>query len=130
MDPVALARRGQRMAESLMVDQVRAVRLGKPVTDPVTRDVSTPETLMYEGRGKVQTWEGFQSNPDSGGQIATVQRYTVHVPVGAWDVHVGDVVDVVTATLDPLLAGRRYRVVSLLHKSLPTAYRLGVEEGL
>ncbi len=85
---------------------------------------------MYEGRGKVQTWEGFQSNPDSGGQIATVQRYTVHVPVGAWDVRIGDVIDVITATLDPLLAGRRYRVVSLLHKSLPTAYRLGVEEVL
>jgi hypothetical protein len=129
MDPVALAKRGQRMAESLMVDRVRAVRLGKPVTSP-DGDVTTPETPLYEGMGKVQTWEGVQSNPDSGGQIATVQRYTVHVPVGAWDVRIGDVIDVITATLDPLLAGRRYRVVSLLHKSLPTAYRLGVEEVL
>ena len=122
-----LARRGQRAAAALMVDRVKAVRLGTPVT-AADGSVSVPEAALYEGRGKVQTWEGFQGNPNAAGQIATTQRYTVHVPVAAWDVRIGDVVIVQSAHLDPYLDGRRYRVVALLHKSYPTAYRLGVEE--
>lgn len=115
-------------AESLMLDTCAIGDLGDPVTDPDTGEVTVPLVPEYEGRCKVQTWEAQESNPEAGGAVQTVQRYAVHIPVGAYAPSIGDVVELGTAALDPNLAGRRYRVVALLHKTLATAYRLGVLE--
>ena len=52
----------------------------------------------------------------------------MHVPVAAFVPVVGHVITITAATIAPGLVGREYRVVALLHKSLATAYRLGVEE--
>lgn len=116
------------MAESLMLDTCTAGVLGAAVTDPVTGVVTTPLTPLYEGVCKVQTYTPQESRPEVGESPRTVQRYAVHIPVGSYAPAVGHVVEIVTAALDPELAGRRYRVVALLHKTLATAYRLGVEE--
>lgn len=115
-------------AESLMLDTCTIGILGDPVTDPVTDVVTTPLDPLFTGRAKVQTWEAQESNPEAGGATMTVQRYAVHIPVGSYAPKVGHVVEITAAALDPHLAGRRYRIVALLHKTMATAYRLGVEE--
>lgn len=127
---VALAaiQRGRVLAEALMLDACTIGDLGDPATDPDTGVVTTPIDPLYTGPAKVQTWEAQESNPEAGGAVLTVQRYQVHIPVGSYAPEIGHVVEITTAALDPNLSGRRYRVVALLHKTLATAYRLGVQE--
>lgn len=115
-------------AESLMLDTCTIVRPGETVTDPETDEVTTPGPTVYTGKAKVQTYEAQESNPEAGGATMTVQRYTLHIPVGLYAPEVGDVATITAAAADANLVGRKYRVVALLHKSLATAYRLGVEE--
>ncbi|MGE9351547.1 DUF6093 family protein [Isoptericola variabilis] len=128
MTAAGVLRRGRRSAAKLMVDVVRVVRLGAQVVDPITGDLVQPEAEVYAGKAKVQTYEAQEATPAAGGHTYTVQRYAVHLPVGAYAPEVGDVVTVTAALMDPNLTGRKFRVVALLHKSLATAYRLGVEE--
>lgn len=128
MTAASAIRAGQRAALAIMTDAVTIARVGEPVTDLDTGEVVSTETEIYSGPGRIQTYEAQEANPNAGGSIWTQQRYAAHVPVGSCDPHVGDVVTVVSASIDPRLAGRRYRVVALLHKTFPTAYRLGVEE--
>ena len=116
---------GQVAAERNMVDTCTV----QPVAG-VSDSTGLPVlgTAVYTGKCKVQTYEPQESNPQAGGATYTVQRYAVHVPVGAFVPVIGHVVTITAAALDAGLVGRKYRVVALLHKSLPTAYRLGVEE--
>lgn len=116
---------GRRMAESLMVDSVSVSRPTGAV-DPITGKPVT--TVVYVGRAKVQTYEAFEKQPDLGGGTVTIQRYTIHVPVGGYVPRVHDVVTVTAATLDAQLVGRRYVVSGLLHKSYATSYRLLVDD--
>jgi hypothetical protein len=88
----------------------------------------TYSAALYTGKCKVATFEPHERSPEVGGAVVTVQRYAVHVPVGAFVPDVGQVVTITTCALDANLVGKRFRVVALLHKSLATAYRLGVEE--
>ena len=128
-DVVAATLPGLRaQAESLMLDTCMVGVLGTPATDPDTGEVVTPITELYSGRCRVQTWEAQESNPEVGGAVLTVQRYQVHIPVGSYAPDIGHVVEIQAAKLDPYLTGRRYRVSALLHKTLATAYRLGVTE--
>jgi len=112
-------------AESLMLDTCTVC----PVTG-VNESTGAPTlgTGVYTGKCKVQTSQAQEANPEAGGATFTVQRYAVHVPVGAFVPVVGHVVTITAAALDAGLVGRQYRVVALLHKSLATAYRLAVEE--
>lgn len=119
---------GRRAAERLMVDACIVRRPGETTTDPDTGEPTTPMSEVYSGQAKVQTYEAQEANPEVGEAVKTVQRYTVHVPVGSFAPEVGDVVEITAAAMDAQLVGRRYRVAALLHKSLATAYRLGVEE--
>lgn len=133
---------GRTVAVELMVDACTVGRPnGTPVTDPDTGEVTAPLAPVYpdpewpdehpwkHGPCKVQTYEAQESNPEAGGATFTVQRYAVHVPVGSFAPQTGDVVEITATEFDPNLVGRKYRVVALLHKSMATAYRLGVEEG-
>lgn len=133
---------GRALAESLMLDSCTIARLGELVTDPVTHVATPSSEQVYpdpewpirhpwkHGPCKVQTWQSQESNPEAGGATFTVQRYRVDVPVGSFVPQIGDVVMIATAALDPHLVGRKYRVVALLHKTMSTAYRLGVDEDL
>jgi hypothetical protein len=128
------------MAVAQMLDTCTIGDLGEVATDPDDGAVTTPIVPVYpdpewpddhpwkHGPCKVQTWEAQESNPEAGGAVLTVQRYAVHTPVGSFAPQIGHVVEIGTAALDPNLTGRRYRVVALLHKTLATAYRLGVLE--
>lgn len=98
------------------------------VTDVYGPAVYGPGIAPHMGRCKVQTSETVQANPDAGGATFTVQRLRVDFPVGSFRPAVDLVIEMETAALDPHLAGRRFRVVALLHKTAATAYRLMVEE--
>jgi len=115
----------RRAAESLMLDTCTVC----PVTG-VDESTGAPTlgTAVYTGKCKVQTTQAQEANPEAGGATYTVQRYAVHVPVGAFVPEIDHVVTITAAAIDAGLVGRKYRVVALLHKSLATAYRLGVEE--
>lgn len=120
---------GRAAALALMVDACQITHPGEQVTDRTTGNVyAVPDTVVYEGPCKVQSYQPFEQNPEAGAHTYTVQRYQVHVPVGAYVPHPGDVVTIVAAALDPHLTGRTYRVVALLHKSLATAYRLAITD--
>lgn len=121
---------GRAAAEALMVDACTITRVTGPPgeLDPDTgiRDPA-PTATVYSGKCRVQTYEPQESTPDSGAHAYTVQRYAIHVPVGA-NAQVDDDITVTAAVMDPGLVGRRYVVTALLHKTFATANRLAVEE--
>jgi hypothetical protein len=111
-----------------MLDTCTVQTVTGETTDDLTGATVPIYELAYTGRCKVQTAEALERNPETGGATLTVQRLTVHVPVGSFAPAVGQVVTVTATALDPYLVGRQFRVVALLHKTAATAYRLGVEE--
>lgn len=121
---------GRALAEALMLDSCTITRVDPDV--PFTTDangVDHPTLLtVYAGRCKVQASKAQEANPETGGQVFTVQRYELHVPVGGYAPQVGDVATIAAATFDEYLAGQKLRVESLLHKSMATAYRLAVTD--
>jgi hypothetical protein len=122
---------GRAAAESLMVDGCTIDRIGPVITDRVTGAVTASRNRLYDGKCKIQTSSSSsnqESRPESGGHDFTVQRYRVDVPVEGYDPQVGDVVTIMSAALDMFLVGREFRVVSLLHKSYATAYRLSITD--
>jgi hypothetical protein len=129
MTATAALQAGRALAEALMLDTCVIERESGTTTDPDTGDIVTTWATVYTGRAKVQTYEAQESNPDAGGSIRTSQRYTVHIPVGSYEPEVGDRITITAAATDPHIVGRKYRVAALLHKTLATAYRLGVEDG-
>ena len=118
---------GRAAAERNMLD-VATVTTTSRTIDPSTGAEVTTSTLIHTGRCKVQQSGSQESTPEAGGATVTVQRSEVHFPVGAFVPAIGQVITVTAATLDPLLIGRVFRVVALLHKSAATAYRLAVSE--
>lgn len=120
-------------AESMMRDTCRITRGTTVDTDPDTGAVTESPNVVYEGRCKVQTWEGYESTQEAGTASLTSQRYQVHIPVAKtaddYKPKRGDDVEILAAELDPHLAGETFNVAALLHKTLATAYRLGVTEG-
>lgn len=112
-------------AESLMRDACTVQRPGD-VIDRVTGVAQM--TTVYDGRCKVQTYEGYEQNPVAGGHQFTVQRYRVDLPVGAFLPEVGDVVTITAAERDQHLVGKDYRVSAPFNKTLATAYRCFVDE--
>ncbi|PLS25966.1 phage associated protein [Bifidobacterium parmae] len=124
------------MAESLMTDTFRVVRhTGRTVTDPDT-GLTTPATLtVYEGNGKLQTSGGVASDKVSatgetsnvGGNVAEWGLY-LHVPIAVANLREKDVAECVSSS-DPMLVGRRYRLVNLQsEKTHATARRWNVRE--
>jgi hypothetical protein len=140
-DLADLLRDGRREAEALMVDTCKITRPDPNApSDPITGagggrvvvypDPAWPDDHPWKnGPCKVQAGAAQERNPEAGGYSYTVQRYEVHLPVGAYAPHVRDDVEVTTSLLDPHLAGRHVTVTALLHKSMATAYRLAVTDG-
>lgn len=110
---------------STMTSTVRVVREDGP-SDPLTG--VRPVVKIYEGPGKVQVPDQQERTTTVAGHVHTEQRDEIHVPVGAFAAHVGDVIEVVADEHDEYLVGRLYRVVRTLHKTRATAYRLAVSE--
>lgn len=125
MTAVGAVLRGRASAERLMVDTCTVSRPGA-VMDPVTGEAEATE--VYAGRCKIQTYEGYEQNPEAGGHQFTVQRYRVDFPATAFLPKPGDLVTIATSAADPSLVGKTYRVTAPFNKSLATANRCFVDE--
>lgn len=113
-------RSGQRRAERLMVSR-GVCRRSTEVVDETDGTTSVVDTLVYEGRCKVQSFRPYETVLISGGRPVVEQRTEIHVPVSAGPFHVGDVFTV--TGFDYL-----FRVSGIDEKSLQTAQRLLVDE--
>lgn len=84
--------------------------------------------LVYDGKCRVFTYEPFESTPQSGQHVYTVQRKQIHIPVSVEGVQVNDEVTITLATLDPSLEGKRFRVAGTHHVTFARDQRLLVDE--
>lgn len=124
----------RQMAESLMTDRCVVIRPGDTTTDPDTGLPDTGTGKVYEGRCKVQTSGGLASEQTEGsaaqamGAVSLVWSLYVHFPYDTSGLRAGDVVEVTEST-NPLLVGRRLRLVSpQSEKTHATACRWNAKE--
>ena len=116
---------GRRMAERLMVDSWVVYRLDTNDVDPLTGEAA--RVTVYEGKGKLQSWEGYEQNTESVGHTSTIQRLSLHLPVTSYRPQVGHVA-VCVDSLDPNLVGTEYRMTQdAPFKTFATAYRVFVD---
>ena len=125
MSARAAIMQGRRMAESLMVDRWVVYRLDMDDVDPLTGEAV--RVTVYEGKGRLQSYEGYEQTPEVVGHTSTVQRMSLHLPVGPYRPQVGHVA-VCTESLDPNLVGTQYRMTQdAPFKTHATAYRVFVD---
>lgn len=116
---------GRAAAERLMTDTWEVYFLDKDQADPLTGEAL--RVLVYEGKGKLQSYEGYEQNSEVVGHTATVQRLALHLPVTAYRPQVGHVAVCVSAE-DSNLVGSEYRMTQdVPFKSFATAYRVFVD---
>lgn len=125
---LSLVEAGRRAAESLMTATWRIERETGEFAE-VNYKLIPVRTVVYEGIGKLQTYEGYEQNPTTGPATTVVQRTTLHIPVTAdYTSHPGDVAECISSR-DPQLVGRRVRVAQKYPtKEHATAYRFFVDE--
>lgn len=118
---------GRRAAEALMTSTWRVERLSGDA--PLVGYVPTPtRTTVYEGRGKLQSYEGHERATEAQGATVVVQRLSIHFPHGAFAPQPGDVATC-TASTDPAMVGRVFRLAqSWPVKEHATSYRIFVDE--
>ena len=119
---------GRAAAERLMVDQVEIHRVTEVGPDPLTGQDRSTRELVYAGKAKVQTYEAHESPAEVSGHEATIQRYSLHIPVASYYPNVGDHVVIVSTVFDPHLNGNEYRITAPYFKTMATAYRMHIEE--
>lgn len=122
----AVTLRGRLAAEALMIDSCLVERYAGDVTDPLTGVVSEGWETVYEGVCKVQGRQAQASSPVAGGHVYTVEQLMIHLPVSAQS-RLDDRVTIVTATMDPDLAGATFRLTELARGTYRTADRWNVE---
>ena len=135
MVQTALPRRREQ-AERLMTDRFKIQRYtGETVTDPDTGVDVQEMTQVAESQGKVQTSGGIASqvvtasgdSSNVGGNVPVWSLY-LHFPASLTGLREKDVA-VCTASDDPDLIGRKFRLVNLQsEKSHATARRWNVQE--
>ena len=120
---------GRRAAEALMTSTWLVERLTDDA--PLVGFTPTPmRSTVYEGRGKLQSYEGQERRATVESASVTVQRLAIHFPVGSFATEPGDVATC-TASTDPAMVGRSFRIVQAWPvKEHATAYRVSVEEVL
>ena len=122
---ISALRAGRLAAEALMVDRWRVYRLDTEQVDPLTGEAV--HELVYEGKGRLQSYEGYEQTPEVIGHTSTVQRMSLHIPVGAYRPQVGHVA-VCVESLDSNLVGTHYRMTQdAPFKTHATAYRVFVD---
>lgn len=115
-----------------MVDSCTIVRpaSGLPVFDPSdgTYD-EADDTDVYDGVCRVQVMDSLNAqDAEAGGELLTVQRLVLQLPISVTGVRVGDVATITSSAMDSDLVGRVYRVVATHAKTHATARRLQCEE--
>ena len=131
MSAADLTMRARAAAEWLMTDTVRIYRRsGEPVTDPATAEVTYPESVVYAGRGRVQSSRAQSTTTarDDAAQLWQEAAAILQVPIGT-DVREDDEVEVVTPAMGDLVrAGRRLTVTRVDLKTHASMVRATVEE--
>jgi hypothetical protein len=130
MSAIDALQAGRDAAEEIMID---AGELHGPdvrgALNPVTGKYDVqPGALKYAGKAKVQTTDTIGDAKEAAERVVMRTRFEVHLPMSAPAAAVDDVWTCTASVLDPELAGRRFRVVSLLHKTFMTARRITIEE--
>ena len=127
MTAQAALRAGRIAAERLMSDVMRVERLVGKVLDPVSLEFVDSFALVFEGRGKVQAYDGqYEQSFEAGGGNYVSSRSYVHFPVGVGPFEQGDRVTVVSAGDDPSRVGDVFLLEAATGKTLATAQRLPV----
>ena len=128
MDVASVLARGQAAALALMVDAC-TVRRRTGTTFDRFSGTSVPTWLdLYAGRCRVQQGIAQADEQDVGEDYQLRLRLVVQLPVSVTGIRVGDEVTITAATHDPDLTGRAFLVRDLMHKTHPTARRVGVVE--
>lgn len=130
----AVLMRGRRRAERLMILRCTIRRVTGETTDRNTGKVVETAELVYPnadhpvGRCKITSYEGHEQERDVAGWSATQQRLAIHLPVGAYDVRVGDIIEITESPLDPRLVGRKYRTAQEApYRTFATADRVFID---
>lgn len=119
-------------AESLMTAtwQIERQRVedGRPVVAVVNHKSLPVRDVVYEGRAKLQTYEGHEVALPAGPSTVVQQRMALHLPAHAVRPLPGDIATCLAST-DPMMVGKRVRVVQAApFKEHATAYRVFVDE--
>ena len=122
--PVSARRRARKRMPSVL----RVSRFTGDVTvAPGTLKPVRASTVVYEGVGKIQSYEAHEQPVNVAGASVTVIRTRVDFPVdeSGFLPRPGDVVEVLVNPDDPDLVGRVFRLASAApFKSSATAYRV------
>jgi Family of unknown function (DUF6093) len=117
---------GRVLAESLMVDTIQISRPGAPIFDPSDGSYDGSSTIVYDGQCRVRTPNLTEQLSIFGQGPVTTSRYVIWVPWSAPEALVGDVATV-TLTEDPILAGRKLRIVVVPAATFVMVRKLGAE---
>lgn len=130
MAAISALLRGRRAAEKLMIDQCIVRRVTGKTQGP--GGVLTPvTTVLYEGKCRlmVRTRERLGGSWVEAGEAQVIaSRLELHIPTSAPEVQEGDRVEMVSSTLDPLIAGKVFVARDSMVKTFVTARRITVIE--
>ena len=122
---------GRRAAVKGMTDTWTVYRVGLEWSDAAGANVAVT-TTVYDGPGKLQTFESYEQTPNAGGHEYTVMRPTLHLPLGAEaaDVTVLDIAVCTASVADVAMVGVKVKVEGRQLKTYMTARRFPVTEVL
>jgi hypothetical protein len=129
MDRAALLARGRAFAEEGMVDTCTIRRGNGTTLDDFSGTTVPAWTALYTGKCRVQQGIAQADEQDVGEDYQLRLRLVVQLPVSVTGLKVEDEITITAAAHDPDLVGRVFRIRDLMHKTHPTARRVGVVEG-
>lgn len=115
---------GRKAAEKGMTDACTIRRAsGTGTTDPVTGYPTQGYTSLYSGPCRVQQHQATADSKDIGEDQLLLLRLEVQLPMSVTGLEAGDEITI-TASLDPDLPGRVFRIHDLAHKTEASARRV------
>lgn len=125
--------RGRRRAKQLMPFKCKIERATGSETDRTTGKVTTQTVQVYGGedggRCKITSYEGHEQERDVVAFPATMQRLSIHLPIGKYEPHVGDIITITdTDGLDDRFLGMKFRVAQEApYRTYATADRIFID---
>jgi hypothetical protein len=129
MSALDLIAKGRVAAEAIMLDTCTIRRRTGETTDLDTGEVTPVYTTILTGQKcKVQTRGAWGEPRDIGEAAKVILAFEIHLPVSVTGLNTRDEITIDTATSDPELVGRTFRIKDLAYKSLATARRFLCQE--
>lgn len=114
-------------ADSRMTDSIQAGRFADGVDEEAGDPTWELVTERYAGKARIRWGSREVTNADAPSMPITVQEPYLSIPFGSPRLMDNDQV-LVTASADPILVGRRFRVQGYPIAGQVTAYRYPLEE--